>query len=65
MINYRVQHIEALVENLKTEGFTIVDKIEEYPYGKFVHILDNYGQKVELWKPVDHIFTEMGGDTTK
>lgn len=65
MINYRVQNIEKMVENLKAEGITIVDKIEEYEYGKFVHIMDPEGNKIELWEPVDKVFTEMGGETTK
>ena len=65
MINYRVQHIEALVENLKAKGVTVVDEIETYDYGKFVHILDPEGNKIELWEPKDHVFTEMGGPTTK
>ena len=51
MINYRVENLEALVEELKKEGVTIVDKIETYDYGKFVHILDAEGNKVELWEP--------------
>ena len=53
MINYRVENLEALVEQLKAEGVTIADKIETYDYGKFVHIIDAEGNKVELWEPVD------------
>lgn len=53
MINYRVENLEALVEQLKTEGVTIVDKIEVFEYGKFVHIVDVEGNKVELWEPAD------------
>lgn len=53
MINYRVENLEALVEELKKEGVTIVDKIESYDYGKFVHILDVEGNKIELWEPAD------------
>ena len=52
MINYRVDNLEALVEELKKEGVTIIDKIESYDYGKFVHILDMEGNKIELWEPV-------------
>ena len=51
MINYRVENIEALVEELKKEGVTILDKIESYDYGKFVHIMDVEGNKVELFEP--------------
>jgi len=53
MINYRVENLEELVEELKKEGVTIVDNIESYDYGKFVHILDIEGNKIELWEPND------------
>lgn len=53
MINYRIADIEALVEELKKEGVTIVDTIEDSDYGKFVHILDAEGNKIELWEPKD------------
>ena len=53
MINYRVENLEALVDQLTNEGVTIVDKIEDSDYGKFVHILDAEGNKVELWEPKD------------
>jgi len=65
MINYRVQNIEGLIKKLKENGVTVVDEIESYNYGKFVHILDNEGNKIELWEPVDSVFTAMGGETTK
>jgi len=42
-----------LVEELKKENVTILDKIEASDYGKFVHILDIEGNKIELWEPKD------------
>ncbi len=51
MINYRVENLELLVEQLEKEGVTIVDKIETFEYGKFVHIMDMEGNKIELWEP--------------
>lgn len=51
MINYRVQNIEELVKNLRENDVTILDEIEESDYGKFVHILDSDGNKLELWEP--------------
>ncbi|RDC63643.1 VOC family protein [Adhaeribacter pallidiroseus] len=51
MINYRVDNLADLVEQLKKEGVTIVDEIEVFEYGKFVHIIDLEGNKVELWEP--------------
>lgn len=65
MINYRVQNIEGLVKKLKAGGVTVLDEIESFDYGKFVHIMDADGNKIELWEPVDKVFTEMGGKTTK
>ena len=51
MINYRVANLVTLVEELQKEGVTILDKIETYDYGKFVHILDTEGTKIQLWEP--------------
>jgi len=65
MINYTVQNIEALVRKLKANGVTIVAYIEKYDYGKFVHIIDNEGNKIELWEPVDQDLTKTGGKTKK
>jgi len=65
MINYRVQNIEGLVRKLEANGVTVVDDIETFEYGKFVHIMDPEGNKIELWEPVDSVFTHMGGKTTK
>ena len=52
MINYRVQNIEGLVNQLKEKGVTVLDEIATYDYGKFVHIMDVEGNKIELWEPV-------------
>ncbi len=69
MINYRVENIKALVEELKKSGVSIVDTIQTYDYGKFVHILDGEGNNLELWEPNDREYEkmgkQMGGKTTK
>ena len=69
MINYRVDNLEALVGELKKEGVTITDTIETANYGKFVHIMDIEGNKLELWEPNDieyeKLGVEMGSKTTK
>ena len=49
----------------KVTGITIVDEIEGFEYGKFVHIMDPDGNKIELWEPIDTVLTQMGGATTK
>jgi predicted enzyme related to lactoylglutathione lyase len=65
MINYRVGDLDKLVEELKKNGVTILDEIETYEYGKFVHIMDPEGNKIELWEAVDDLFTKSHeGKTT-
>jgi len=53
MINYRVENLVALLDELKKDNVTIVDEIAEYDYGKFVHVLDPEGNIIELWEPKD------------
>lgn len=65
MVNYRVENLEELVEQLKIEGVEIVDKIETYEYGKFVHILDCDGNKIELWEPNDDEYDKICEVRTK
>ena len=69
MINYRVENLDALVEELRNNGVTILDTIETYSYGKFVHILDIEENKIELWEPNDveyeNLGKQMGSKTIK
>ena len=65
MINYRVENSESLVKDLVKNGVTITDKIESFEYGKFVHILDIEGNKIELWEPNDVEYDKIVGGRTK
>ncbi len=65
IINYRVQHLDILVKNLKSNGVNVLDEIQTYNYGKFVHIMDPEGNKIELWEPIDSVLTLTGSKTTK
>ena len=65
MINYRVEELETLVEELRNSGVTITDEIETYEYGKFVHILDIEGNKIELWEPIDSEYEKVAEGKTK
>ena len=56
MFNYRVENLVELLEQLKKEGVTVLDKIEEFEYGKFGWIIDLDGNKIELWEPKDAAF---------
>jgi predicted enzyme related to lactoylglutathione lyase len=65
MLNYRVEHIEELIANLRNEGVAIVDTLEAFNYGKFIHIMDIEGNKIELWEPNDIEYGKFPGGTTK
>ena len=60
MINYRVKDLETLVQELKKAGVTITDTIATFDYGKFVHIMDVEGNKIELWEPNDIEYEKLG-----
>jgi predicted enzyme related to lactoylglutathione lyase len=65
MVNYRVENLEALLVLLREEGVTILDEIETFEYGKFLHILDPEGRKIELWEPNDVIYDTIVEARTK
>ncbi|OYU80108.1 MAG: lactoylglutathione lyase, partial [Flavobacterium sp. BFFFF1] len=62
MINYRVANMGALLAQLKQQGVAPVDSVQAYDYGKFVHLMDPEGNKIELWEPVDAVYDKMGKD---
>jgi predicted enzyme related to lactoylglutathione lyase len=59
MINYRVADLRKLLAELKAAGINPVDTVDNTSYGKFVHILDMEGNKVELWEPNDIEYEKM------
>ncbi len=65
MINYRVENLQTLVDQLKADKVEVLDSIESFEYGKFVHILDIEGNKVELWEPNDTEYGKIAGGVTK
>ena len=51
MINYRVDDLDALLQALRDEGCTVLDKAPDSEYGQFGWVIDPEGNKVELWQP--------------
>ena len=51
MINYRVDDLEELIEQLTGAGTTILQGPEYHENGVFAWLLDPEGNKVELWEP--------------
>ena len=62
MINYRVADMDSLLKELKAKGVEICDEVQIEEYGKFVHIIDGDGTKVELWEPNDEAYDDMTGE---
>ena len=51
MINYRVADLDAILEQLRSQGTEVDDKIEESEYGRFGWVMDPEGNRLELWEP--------------
>lgn len=56
MINYRVENIDGLIAGLKEKGVELIGEVQSFEYGKFAHIMDPDGNKIELWEPIDNAF---------
>jgi predicted enzyme related to lactoylglutathione lyase len=52
MINYRVDNLDELLDQLKQSGVEIVSGPESAENGKFAWIMDPDKNKVELWEPM-------------
>ena len=50
MINYRVENLASLLEQLRSEGVEVDERMEEYEYGRFGWIMDPEGNRIELWE---------------
>lgn len=62
MINLRVENLVWLLGELKNEGIVQIGEMQEYEYGKFAHIMDPDGNKIELWEAIDTEYGKMVTD---
>lgn len=53
MINYRVDNLDEMLNQLKANGIEIVKGPDSDDTGKFAWIMDPDGNKVELWEPMN------------
>jgi predicted enzyme related to lactoylglutathione lyase len=51
MINYRIDDMAGMIEQLKKNGVEIVKGPESHENGKFLWVMDPDGNKLELWEP--------------
>ena len=52
LINYRVDDLDALLQQLTAAGVWIDLKREDASYGRFAWIKDCDGNRLELWQPL-------------
>lgn len=52
MINYRVDNLVELLDQLRAAGVQVVQGPDSAENGKFAWIMDPDGNKVELWEPM-------------
>lgn len=50
MFNLLVDDMDGMLARAKAEGVTPIKQTEE-SYGRFAHIMDPEGRKIELWEP--------------
>ena len=53
MINYRVDDLAGLLEQLREDAVEIVGGPESHENGKFAWIMDPEGNRIELWEPMN------------
>lgn len=51
MINYRVSHLDAILEALRATGVPVESRIDESEFGRFGWATDPEGNRFELWEP--------------
>lgn len=65
MVNFRVDDLDGLLARLRAAGVTVADEIEELPFGRFAHFVDNEGRRMELWEPIDDVYRREVDGITK
>ena len=51
MVNFRVRDLDAMLEQLRTAGVEVDDRVHKMEYGRFGWAVDLEGNRFELWEP--------------
>ena len=51
MVNYIVDSLDAMLDQLRDAGAMVEEKVEESEYGRFGWATDPEGNRLELWEP--------------
>ena len=53
MINFRVDDLDAMVDQLRQAGESVEVDPERYPNGRFAELGDPEGNRIQLWQPME------------
>ena len=53
VVNFRVDSLAGVMDNLEAAGVRLDPKRDEYDFGRFGWFWDPEGNRVELWEPVE------------
>jgi predicted enzyme related to lactoylglutathione lyase len=53
-----VNNMEKMIERLTSFNVPILNEVQAYEYGKFLHISDPEGNRIELWEAIDTAFDQ-------
>ena len=62
MINYRVDDLDEMLQELESAGVEIDPKREESEFGRFARIVDPEGNRIELWEPPPGMYHHTSGN---
>ena len=55
MVNFRVRHLDAMLEQLCAVRADVDERVEDYDYGRFGWASDPEGNRFELWEPISPV----------
>ncbi|MEM8922479.1 MAG: VOC family protein [Actinomycetota bacterium] len=64
MINYRVDDLDAVLSRLRSGGVTLVGDTQVESYGRFQHVIDGDGRRIELWEPITSEYENIADGVT-
>ena len=53
MINFRVDDLDKMVDQLRSAGETVDVHPDRYPNGRFAELRDPEDNRIQLWQPMD------------
>jgi predicted enzyme related to lactoylglutathione lyase len=51
MVNFRVDDLDAMIEQLRAAGVEVDENVHEMAFGRFGWAVDPEGNRFELWEP--------------